>query len=109
MEIAKVVIIGIVLVFLILLLLTLLLIVFRKAAGGNSPQKNTEDQEKITIARREETDGNKNAQKTEKSEDFSLICILTAAVAAYRSETGENADPSHFKVVAFHKTPRRIK
>ena len=108
MEIAKVVIIGIVLVFLILLLLTLLLIVFKKAVGEKSSQKTTENKEKITIARREETDGNRNIQKTEKPEDFSLICILTAAVAAYRSETGENADLSHFKVVAFHKTPRRM-
>lgn len=99
MEVAKVVIIGIVLVFLILVLLTFLLMLFQKAAGGKS--------RKETAVLQQETSGRKSAEKQAEPEDLSLISVLTAAVAAYRSAEGEESDPNRFKVVAFRKTPRR--
>ena len=104
--VVKVVVIGIVLVFAILVILTLLLMLFRKAAGGKSEESNEKQQETLRMAP-EETPASMG--QASDGEALSLSCVLTAAVAAYRSETGENADPGRVRVVAFRKTPRRIR
>ena len=101
MEVAKVVIIGIVLVFLILVLLTLLIMLFPKLMG-RKPNK----QKETAVRREAERDGG-NLPKTENPEDLSLLCVLAAAVAAYRRDVEEDADPNRFKVVAFQKLPRK--
>lgn len=104
--VVKVVVIGIVLVFAILVILTLLLTLFRKAAGGKSEERNEKQPQTLRTAP-EETPASMG--QAGDGDALSLICVLTAAVAAYRSEMGENADPGRFRVVAFRKTPRRIR
>ena len=104
--VVKVVVIGIVLVFAILVILTLLLTLFRKAAGGKSEERN--EKQPQTLRTVPEKAPASTGQACEE-DALSLICVLTAAVAAYRSEMGENADPGRFRVVAFRKTPRRIR
>lgn len=96
MEVAKVVLIGITLVFLILFLLTLLLGLFPKIFG----QKQKKEINQI------EPDEIQSGSIESKPDDLALISVLTAAVAAYRS-SGENADTNNFKVVAFRKTPSK--
>ena len=93
MEIAKVVIIGIVLVFLILVLLTLVLVLFKKALGR---EKKKDEIDIIAIDESVSASDNKN-------DELSLICVITAAVAAYRDENGS---AGNFRVVSFRKTPR---
>lgn len=100
MFIAQVVIIGILLVFLILVILTLILAAFPRIVNGKKAEKiqNIEKKEKpkqIQIV----------PEITDKPmDDYTLISVITAAVAAYRAESGESADLSSFRVVAFRKT-----
>lgn len=104
--IAKVVLIGIVLVFLILLLLTVLLIIFPLFFSKKNKQNTSKDtlnndvseivkSDKIVIENNNDVD------------DYTLISVITAAIATYRQSIGESADLSSFKVVAFRKAKRR--
>lgn len=104
MFIIQVVIIGILLVFLILLLLTLILMAFPKLVNR---QKKEKTEAKVNIAPKV-----KETVKTvveDKTDDYTLISIITAAISAYRSENGENPGLSSFRVVAFKKTSNRKK
>lgn len=100
MEIMKVVLIGIILVFLILLLLTFILLLFPKLAGGKSGKVSEKKPEHSELPQEPQ-----NLSQPESREDLALICVLTAAVAAYRAGEGKTADTSRFRVVAFRKTP----
>ena len=104
--ITKVVLIGIVLVFLILLLLTVLLIIFPLFFSKKNKQNTSKDtsindvseivkSDKIVIENNNDVD------------DYTLVSVITAAIAAYRQSIGESADLSSFKVVAFRKAKRR--
>ena len=103
MFIIQVVIIGILLVFSILLLLTLILMAFPKlvnAKRNNSvkeKQQGSPAQKSVPVVN----------QAPVPEQDYTLISIITAAIAAYRSENGENADVSSFRVVAFKKATNR--
>ena len=105
MFIIQVVIIGILLVFSILLLLTLILMAFPKlvnAKKNNSvkeKQQNSPTQKSVPVVN----------QTPVPEQDYTLISIITAAIAAYRSENGECSDLSCFKVVAFRRTANRKK
>ena len=104
--ITKVVLIGIVLVFLILLLLTVLLIIFPLFFSKKNKQNTSKDtsindvseivkSDKIVIENNNDVD------------DYTLVSVITAAIAAYRQSIGESSDLSSFKVVAFRKAKRR--
>ena len=103
MFIIQVVIIGILLVFLILLLLTLILMVFPKlvnAKKNNSVKEKQQDsptQKSVPVVN----------QAPVPEQDYTLISIITAAIAAYRSENGENTDIGSFRVVAFKRATNR--
>lgn len=105
MFIIQVVIIGILLVFSILLLLTLILMAFPKlvnAKKNNSVKEKQQDsptQKSVPVVN----------QAPVPEQDYTLISIITAAIAAYRSENGECSDLSSFKVVAFRRTANRKK
>lgn len=103
MEIAKVVIIGIVLVFLILVLLTLVLVLFKKALGREKKQyKANKGAQSISVSDSKAASEVNDTQEN-KDDALSLICVITAAVAAYRDENGS---AGNFRVVSFRKTPR---
>ena len=93
--IAKVVLIGIVLVFLILFLLTVLLIIFPLFFAKKNKQKAQELKSDNTNI------------KNVISDDYTIISVITAAVASYRQNVGESNDLNSFKVVAFRKAKRR--
>lgn len=97
--IQKVVLIGIILVFLILLLLTFLLILF--SLFFSKKEKNND---KILSC---ESPIIQNDTTNDESVDYTLISVITAAIAAFRDDIGECGDLSSFKVVAFRKAKRR--
>lgn len=99
MQIFQVVIIGILLVFIILMVLTLIMMLFPKFVNKKSKQ---ESKETVTLAKTAETETNPNTKPT-TIDDYTLISVITAAIATYRGSTGENADINSFRVVAFHK------
>lgn len=105
MFIIQVVIIGILLVFSILLLLTLILMVFPKFMGTKS-NNSVKEQPQVSTAKKSEPIV---TQTSVKDQDYTLISVITAAIAAYRSENGECSDLSSFKVVAFRRTANRKK
>jgi len=100
MFIAQVVIIGILLVFLILVILTLILAAFPGIVNGKKAKKIKKVPETEQSAR-EKIVTNMQSNSTD---DYALISVITAAIAAYRAENGESADLSSFRVVAFRKT-----
>lgn len=97
MQIFQVVIIGILLVFIILMVLTLIMMLFPKFVNKKSKQ---ESKETVTLAKTAETNTD---TKPMTIDDYTLISVITAAIATYRGSTGENADINSFRVVAFHK------
>lgn len=103
MEIAKVVLIGIVLVFVILLLLTFILMLFPKVLGVRSKEKDP------GVPQKGAPGSEPSARMTNQNEDGegALVSVLTAAVAAYRADAEGDAAQSGFQVVAFRKTPVR--
>ncbi len=109
MEIAKVVIIGIVLVFLILVLLTFVLVLFGRITGiriKSSDKGSDKRSDKDNSLQAEglptcEAPGQTGYKET--ADDLSLICAISAAIAAFRESEGESGG---FRVVAFRKTPR---
>ena len=103
MFIIQVVIIGILLVFSILLLLTLILMVFPKFMGTKS-NNSVKEQPQVSTAKKSEPIV---TQTSVKDQDYTLISIITAAIAAYRSENGENTDIGSFRVVAFKRATNR--
>ena len=103
MEIAKVVLIGIVLVFVILLLLTFILMLFPKVLGVKSKEKERDNSQKDDPA--PENPARMAAQN--QDQDGALLSVLTAAVAAYRTDVEGTAAQSGFQVLAFRKTPAR--
>ena len=100
MQIFQVVIIGILLVFIILMDLTLIMMLFPKFVNKKSKQ---ESKETVTLAKTAETNTN---TKPTTIDDYTLISVITAAIATYRGSTGENADINSFRVVAFRKVKK---
>lgn len=100
MQIFQVVIIGILLVFIILMVLTLIMMLFPKFVNKKSKQ---ESKETVTLAKTAETNTN---TKPTTIDDYTLISVITAAIATYRGSTGENADINSFRVVAFRKVKK---
>lgn len=98
MQIFQVVIIGILLVFIILMVLTLIMMLFPKFVNKKSKQ---ESKETVTLAKTAETN-----TKPTTIDDYTLISVITAAIATYRGSTGENADINSFRVVAFRKVKK---
>ncbi len=96
----EVVIIGVLLVFLILLLITFLMMVFPYLLGERKKTK-TQAEENIQSSTVETVAEISNA---DISDDYTLISVITAAIAAYREANGEGANSSDFRVVAFRKT-----
>lgn len=105
-EVAKVVIIGILLVFLILVLITFLVMLFPVFAGGKTKKEMT-DKNVNENKNHEKLNTDAETKTIAGTDDYTLISILTAAVAAYRNEKGENNELSSFKVVAFCKFPQK--
>lgn len=103
MEIAKVVLIGIVLVFVILLLLTFILMLFPKVLGVKSKEKDPDSSQKDGPGREHPA----HMEVQNQDGDGALLSVLTAAVAAYRADVEGAAAQSGFQVVAFRKTPLR--
>lgn len=105
MFIVQVVIIGILLVFLILVILTLILALFPRIIN----EKKTENIQNIKKAEEPKQTVTVPANSDKPTDDYALISVITAAIAAYRAESGESSDLSSFKVVAFRKTKLRRK
>ena len=102
--IAKVVLIGIVLVFLILLLLTVLLMIFPLFFAKKNKQKAQELKSDNTNTKNVISD---DITKNNDTDEYTIISVITAAIASYRQSVGESNDLSSFKVVAFRKAKRR--
>lgn len=100
MQILQVVIIGILLVFIILMVLTLIMMLFPKLVNKKSKQ---DSKETVTLTTTAETNTN---TKPTTIDDYTLISVITAAIATYRGSTGENADINSFRVVAFRKVKK---
>lgn len=100
MFIAQVVIIGILLVFLILVILTLILAAFPRIVNG----KKAEKIKKVPETKQSATEQIAVQTPNNPTDDYALISVITAAIAAYREGCGESSDLNSFKVVAFRKT-----
>lgn len=100
MFIVQVVIIGILLVFLILVILTLILTAFPRIIN----RKKVEKIKKNPDIKQPETEQIATKAPSVPTDDYTLISVITAAIAAYREGLGESPDLSSFKVVAFRKT-----
>lgn len=99
MDITKVVIIGILLVFIILVLLTLLLMLFPIFTKKKTKKELNNTIQTKTTTQSESTDVN--------NDNGALISVITAAIAQYRSQTGQSINPNNFKVVAFRKSNKQ--
>ena len=98
MQIFQVVVIGILLVFIILLILTLILMLFPKIVNKKRKEESKENLSVVTSA--------ENDINPAHIDDYTLISVISAAIAAYRGTTGENANTNSFRVVTFHKVKK---
>lgn len=92
------VVLGMVMVFAVLALLWAILAIFKLVFTGKTPK------EQKPVKQKTETPAEKKESRTPvytQQDDGALIAVITAAVAAYMSESGDECPAGGFRVVSF--------